>query len=545
MFTPFAFVKSAGSLIVDPDARNYVNAVLAAGGSLTTAQQSAIDTFYQELKADGIYSNLYIMYPFLGGVANANKINAINPGTYDLTFNGTWTHSSTGSNADVRDVGTYADTGYNANSSTVATDWSFGYIHNPTITGGNNEGYSGVGTSGTNYMILGFYSFTTLDAWFPNQTTINNGMSSDGTFLVMKRSASNSWKPGSISSGSVASSGIFYGGTLTTTWPGYNANIYINKINPAGLPGIGLYSFAFAGRNLTDTQMNDFVINVNNLQVAFGGNIFKTSYNSVATTWATAAGITNTYVINAVSKFVDTLQAANIWSKMVAIYPMVSDSNTSATAKTQFTYNLVNPSLYAATYLNNASLGGYGGLTNAGSDTFLTVTPATIGNDYVFGFYTNSDASSADQIDMGAYDSAGPDTGLSYIIAGRNKSGANAQIEMASSLGILPYSATTSGPFTGLFGVGGSGTTGYAYRRSSQLGTAASYNNALRGNSWKIGLGSLLQENSTAINPTTKTYQFAFASTFLDTTEFTSLANAVNTLQGDIDFIFSTGRKAY
>ena len=84
-----------------------------------------------------------------------------------------------------------------------------------------------------------------------------------------------------------------------------------------------------------------------------------------------------------------------------------------------------------------------------------------------------------------------------------------------------------------------------AYRRSSQLGTAASYNNAQRGNNWKIGLGSLLQENTTAINPTTKTYQFAFASTFLDTTQFTYLADAVNILQGDIDTIFSTTRKAY
>ena len=275
MFTPFAFVKSTGIIISDPNARTYINTVLAAGGSLTDPQQTAIDTFYQELKADGIYSNLYIMYPFLGGVANANKINALNPGTNDLTFNGTWTHSSTGSNADVRDSGTYADTGYNANSSTVATDWSFGYIHNPTITGGNNEGYSGVGNSSGNYMILGFYGFTTLEGFFGSGTTIANGMSSDGTFAVIKRSASNSWKMGSINSGSAASSGITYGGNNTSTWPGYNANIYINKINPANIPGIGLYSFAFAGKNLTDAQMNDFVVNVNNLQAAFGNKLFS------------------------------------------------------------------------------------------------------------------------------------------------------------------------------------------------------------------------------------------------------------------------------
>ena len=268
--------------------------------------------------------------------------------------------------------------------------------------------------------------------------------------------------------------------------------------------------------------------------------------NPVATSWASAASITNTSVISAVSTFVDTLQSQAIWSKMVAVYPMVSDSNTSATAKTQFTYNLVNPATHTATYLNNNSTGGYGGLTNAGGDTFITITPATIGNDYVYGLYTNSDAASTDQIDMGVYDSAGGDTGYSYLIAGRNKSGANAQILMAASDGIFPYNATTSGPFTGLFGVGGNSTTGYAYRRTSLLGSGGgTYNNAQRGNNQKIGIGSLLQENTTALAPSTKTYQFGFMSTFLDTTEFGDLATAVNDLQGSIDTIFATSRKAY
>lgn len=275
-------------------------------------------------------------------------------------------------------------------------------------------------------------------------------------------------------------------------------------------------------------------------QVAAGAAL-----NPIATAWATAASITDTGAISAVSTFVDTLQAASIWSKMVAVYPMITDSNTSATAKTQFTYNLVNPATYTATYLNNNSTGAKGGLTNAGGDTFITITPATIGNNYVAGFYTNSDASASDVIDMGVYDDAGGDQGYLYLIAGRNKSGANAQILMAASDAVFPYNQTTSGPFTGLFGVGGNSTTGYAYRRTTQLGTAASYNNAQRGVNQKIGLGSLLQNNTTAINPTTKIYQFAFMSTFLDTTEFGNLATAVNDLQGAIDTIFSTSRKAY
>ena len=101
--------------------------------------------------------------------------------------------------------------------------------------------------------------------------------------------------------------------------------------------------------------------------------------NPIAVSWAATASISNTSVISAVSTFVNTLQTASIWSKMVAVYPMISDSNTSATAKTQFTYNLVNPATYTATYLNGNGTGAKGGWTNASGDTFIMqVTPTNI-----------------------------------------------------------------------------------------------------------------------------------------------------------------------
>lgn len=267
--------------------------------------------------------------------------------------------------------------------------------------------------------------------------------------------------------------------------------------------------------------------------------------NPTASAWATAINFQEFNVIVGVSNFIDTLQTAGIWSKMVAVYPMITDQFTSANRKTQFKTNLVNPATHTATLLNDASVGTLSGWQNAGGDTFITITPATIGNNYVAGFYTNSDAASTDQIDLGVYDPSAPDDGFLYCIAGRNKVGANAQILMQASETSQPYNQTTSGPFTGLFGVGGNSTTGFAYRRTTQLGTAASYNNAKRGNTKKIGLGSFLQDNGGAINPTTKTYQFCFMSTFLDSTEFGTLATAVNDLQAVVDSTYSTSRKAY
>lgn len=258
--------------------------------------------------------------------------------------------------------------------------------------------------------------------------------------------------------------------------------------------------------------------------------------------WANTAGITDINAIQIVNNFVKDLKVNQLWGKFAAIWPMVSDSGTSATAKTQFKYNLVNPNLYTGTYLNNNSSGGKGGWTNASSDTFnMNISPNTIGANYTVGFYTNSDAATTDQIDLGVYDGGGE---FMYVIAGRNKSGGNAQILISPSSAGSAYNATNAGPFTGLFAAAGNSTTGYAYRRTSQLGTGA-YTNTSRGDANNFGLGSFFQTNNTAISPTTKTYQFCFIASYMTLAEFGYLATAVNNMQGALDVIYGTTRKAY
>jgi hypothetical protein len=260
----------------DADATAYINAIIAAGGTLSGAQQTAIDTFFVDLKADGIYSKLYFMYPFLGGVANSNKINALNPGTYDLTFNGPWTHSTTGSYAENQETSpsSYADTGYDINTSTADSNWSFGYIHKPKTTGAP-YGYSGTGPS-SNYMVAG-WSGTGMDIFYPNFTGIASIVNSGGAFFGLVRNASNSWKGAGIASGSAASGGFTYSTNQTSTWsaPGSTTNIWYNRINPSGFNSWGLYTFGFAGQALSDSEMTNLAINVNSLQIAIGNNIFS------------------------------------------------------------------------------------------------------------------------------------------------------------------------------------------------------------------------------------------------------------------------------
>ena len=530
-FTPFAFVKQAAAGGIDPDAQAFITAAGISGSNA-----DAINTLVLDLKSYNLWTKMYVIYPLIGASSTSQKLNLLNPNTYTGSFkaSGGGASSITFYNQGFvkSATGDHMDSGFIDNT----PYWSYTDAHMSINFESATTGDTGYLMGCTNdspapyneYSKTGFYFFQNGNEtkYFSPTAAVESGS------IVVTVDPSNQKPTAYINGANQKQAGV------TSTNSHTNKKIMIASVdNFGGSAGafLGKINFATIGQSLSSTNAS----NLNTAVNTYLANVV----NPIATTWATTAGITNTSVISAVSRFVNRLQGYNLWSKMVAVYPMVSDSNTSATAKTQFTYNLVNPATHTATYLNNNSTGGYGGLTNASGDTFITISPNTIGNNFVAGLYTNSDATVADTIDLGVYKPAGDE----YIIVscGRNKSGANAQVIAApDGNGNYIYNVTGAGPFTGLFVIGGNSTTSYFYRRTSLLATGT-YNNATRGDNNKIGIGSLLQENTTAVSPTTKTYQFAFMSTFLDTTQFGNLADAVNILQGDIDTIFATSRKAY
>ena len=118
---PVGFMSSGP----DKDATNYIDAILAAGGSLTSFDQYSINTLFSDLKAAGLYSKIDVMYPFMGGNAAANAINAKNNPTYNLTFNGTWFHNALGSRGtDANGNTSYANTNWSLNDNSTDGDLS-------------------------------------------------------------------------------------------------------------------------------------------------------------------------------------------------------------------------------------------------------------------------------------------------------------------------------------------------------------------------------------------------------------------------------------
>jgi hypothetical protein len=79
-------------LAYDPDAAAYFEAVATAGGTVSDAQKTAIDTFYRTGKSDGWYSSLKRLYLPIWAAAAPNAIDMIALGSG--TFAGTVTHGA-------------------------------------------------------------------------------------------------------------------------------------------------------------------------------------------------------------------------------------------------------------------------------------------------------------------------------------------------------------------------------------------------------------------------------------------------------------------
>jgi hypothetical protein len=129
--------------------------VVSAGGTgITSTVSAATITLFTSLVSNGLYNGMIYMYPFLGGNAAGHKFNALNPldtnGAYRLTFNGGWTHSSSG--ATPNGTNAWADTyfGPTTLSSLTISAGTMGLYSGTDAVGGCAIGGGGSG-AGNNY----------------------------------------------------------------------------------------------------------------------------------------------------------------------------------------------------------------------------------------------------------------------------------------------------------------------------------------------------------------------------------------------------------
>lgn len=81
---------------LDPDAETAIAAVEATGATLTGTQKDAANAFIVTLKNASIWEKLDLLYLFMGGTAASHAINWRNPGTNNITWYNSPTHSANG-----------------------------------------------------------------------------------------------------------------------------------------------------------------------------------------------------------------------------------------------------------------------------------------------------------------------------------------------------------------------------------------------------------------------------------------------------------------
>ncbi|CAB4157601.1 hypothetical protein UFOVP693_35 [uncultured Caudovirales phage] len=281
--TPFAFMAApAGGY--DPDAQAYIDAVIAAGGTLSSPNQDAINTLFVDLKTAGVYAKTVMMYPYTGNTQNSNAIEGLNPGTNNITFNtvtGSWTFNSNGATPALQGWatnGVYLNTVLTTNNAAIFT-----YL------GGTDNPFSGdyvidfgtadnLGVNGLNGLIGGS-SQPDQNSYFYNNdggatrivissSSIPNGI---GAILINRTSANlfNVWRNGT----KLATDTDTNGGVLPSVNPLYMPAPpfvidYVNKYSSRR------HQFDWVGEGLNDTEATDLYTIVNDFQTALGRNVY-------------------------------------------------------------------------------------------------------------------------------------------------------------------------------------------------------------------------------------------------------------------------------
>jgi hypothetical protein len=263
--TSWAGATDIVGLTTDADAQAFITAAAITDPT----QQSAINNLVVGMKADGVWTKMKAIYPFVGGTASTHKWNLKDPRDLDaafrLVFNGGWTHSSTG--ATPNGTNGYADTKLVPSSSLSTSSAHFAkYNRTNDLVGLKLDGASvtGVGTE-TFFQ----HNYTTANGIIGEATSIGVYTATDtrGLFNATRTSLS-AFKVFRNTSNIASSTNAI------TVLP--NRNVFLGARNDnSAIAFYNTYQAAFAsiGDGLTDTDASNLYSRVNTFQVALSRNV--------------------------------------------------------------------------------------------------------------------------------------------------------------------------------------------------------------------------------------------------------------------------------
>ena len=257
----------------DADALAFFDRVTAAGGTLTSIEQSAINQLVVDLKANSLWTSMVAIYPMVGSSAAAFAQN-LKSSSYTGTFSGTWTYSSTG--AKPNGVNAYMNTALNISTLTQTNSHASYYSRDLNDIAGNPTCIGAYGNSG--------YT-TSVDLYIKRPLPGNKGGGQLGSFTtsVINYTESDARKFAILSRTSATSLKYYTTGVLRATDTVSDTSGFgsVTAFLGAGnyITGVGQNfsslecAFASLGAGLNDTQAANFYTNVQTFQTSLSRNI--------------------------------------------------------------------------------------------------------------------------------------------------------------------------------------------------------------------------------------------------------------------------------
>jgi hypothetical protein len=253
---------------------------------------------------------------------------------FRLTWSGGWTYSATG--ATPNGTNGYIDTNLVGNTNISQGNFGFG-IYSRT----NSSTVGAYGINGALHIYPKFTDGNTYYRIFGGGSAVS-GQTTLGLIYGFNDSTSTSYG--------------WFNGVKKQTTPSSNYTIPSTNLMFAGnVTGTGGYdsrqlSFGFASLYLNDSEAQLLNQIVEKYQVALSRGVqaaqsfyYNSAYSNEANTYLYSTQITGTTQVSAINTLINGLKANNLWTKMKAVYPFVTDKTLQADMAAQMKFNLVNP----------------------------------------------------------------------------------------------------------------------------------------------------------------------------------------------------------
>lgn len=252
--TSWAGATDIVGLTTDADAQAFITAAAITDAT----QQSAIDTLVKGMKADGVWTKMKAIYPFVGGTATTHKWNLKDPRDLDaafrLVFNGGWTHSSNG--ATPNGTNGYADTKLVPSSVLSTSNYSLGFYSRTDVNGS----YTQMGSNSLFQIYARLGNAIYYDVMYPSRITVTNA-SSLGLFNFSRTTLNrvDGYK-----------NGVNIGNDTTTVSSLTND---VLKVGAGNIYSPNQLAYAYVSNGLTDTEAANLYTRVQAFQTSLSRQV--------------------------------------------------------------------------------------------------------------------------------------------------------------------------------------------------------------------------------------------------------------------------------